>query len=485
MGNHLTRRGFVSGLGAGALVLGFDPLNRAWLPSAHAGGSLERVPLLDGELLVDSSAREEAADDYGHMVRRYPRAVLRPGSVDDVAAMVRYCRVRGIDVAARGQGHSTHGQAQVEAGLVIDMGTLDDVRVDQDRVYVQAGAVWSQVLGETLPRGLTPPVLTDYLELSVGGTLSVGGLGGAAHRHGAQVDSVEELEVVTGTGWRVTCSANRHADLFHAVLAGLGQCAIITRATVRLTPAPDTVRRYQLRYPTAAALTADQRRIAEDGRFDYLEGQVQVDDTGAWQYLLEAVAYWQGSTPPDDAALVGDLDHEVGSEVIDDLSYLDFADRMAPAVAYLKSTGEWYDPHPWLNVFLPGDEAGSLVDSVMAELTPADVGPSGVVLLYPFGRALLEAPLLRVPDTPLVFLFALLKTASPQPGVPEPEQMVAANRALYERVRNLGGTQYPIGSVPMDRHDWRTHFGDAWQKFARAKRRYDPACILAPGQEIF
>ena len=38
------------------------------------------------------------------------------------------------------------------------------------------------------PLGLTPPVLTDYLHLSVGGTISVGGIGGATSRFGTQAD---------------------------------------------------------------------------------------------------------------------------------------------------------------------------------------------------------------------------------------------------------------------------------------------------------
>lgn len=105
------------------------------------------------------------------------------------------------------------------------MGTLREVRVEGDRAVVQAGARWSEVLKATPPLGLTPPVLTDYLELSIGGTLSADGLGGATHRHGAQVDTIGELEVVTGAGDRVACSPTRHADLFRAVPAGLGQCS--------------------------------------------------------------------------------------------------------------------------------------------------------------------------------------------------------------------------------------------------------------------
>jgi cytokinin dehydrogenase len=486
MRHRPTRRSFLGGLATGPLVVGFDPLTRSWVTEPSAGGSLDGLPPLDGHVLVDPETRERAADDFGHIIHRYPLAVLRPGSVSDVAAMIKYCRKRDIPVAPRGQAHTTFGQAQVSKGLVIEMGTLRAVRVEGGSAVVEAGARWSEVLQATLPRGLTPGVLTDYLELSIGGTLSAGGVGGASQRHGAQVDLVRELLVVTGTGERVVCSPTRRADLFNAVLAGLGQCAIIARATIRLAPALRSVRRYQLFYPTVAALTADQRRVVADGRFGYVEGQVlpMPDGSPGWRFLLEAAAFFD-DTPPDDDALIGDLSYERGSEVIDNLGYFDFLNRLAPIVEFLKSTGEWFHPHPWWNGFLPDDDTDALVTSILDDLTPADIGPSGVILLYPLRRALLRRPLLRVPGERIVFLFALLKTASPGTGGPGPEQMVRANRALYERVRARGGTQYPVGSIPMSPVDWRRHFGDAWGALVAAKRRYDPDNILTPGQGIF
>ncbi len=79
---------------------------------------------------------------------------------------------------------------------MIDMRCLRTVhRVESDRVVVDAGATWSEVLAATLPRGLTPPVLTDYLGLSVGGTLVVGGVGGTISRFGLQSDNVVEMDV--------------------------------------------------------------------------------------------------------------------------------------------------------------------------------------------------------------------------------------------------------------------------------------------------
>jgi len=481
-----SRRNFLSGLGVGALITGLDPVSRRWVANPAANSPLIPLPRLKGRLLFDQADLAAAADDFGHIVHRKPRAVLQPGAIDDIAIMLRFCHAHRIPAAPRGQGHATFGQAQATAGLIIEMATLDSIDVGDGQVTVGAGARWSSLLAQTLPRGLTPPVLTDYLELSVGGTLSVGGVGGASQHFGAQVDNVLELEVVTGTGERAVCSPTRRPDLFHAVLAGLGQCAVLVRATVRLLPAPSAVRHYNLFYPSVDALTADQRRVLADGRFSFVEGQAQAmpDGSAGWQYLLEAGAYYD-STPPDDQALIGDLSFEPGTQQIENLGYFDFLNRLAPAVAFLESTGEWFDPHPWWNAFLPGSVTNALVSSVMAGLTEADIGASGVILLYPLRHAVLRAPLLRVPGEDTVFLFALLRTAAPDIGALSADTMITANRALFDQLRDLGGYQYPVGSIPMTPADWRAHFGPEWSFLSAARHRYDPGGILTPGQGIF
>ena len=123
-------------------------------------------------LLLDGASRAAAADDFGHLVHRQPLAVLKPGSVNDVEKLISFARRNKIQVAGRGQGHSTQGQAQVEAGVVVDMASLATVHeINPTNALVDAGARWIDLLTQTIPQGLTPPTLVDFLELSVGGTL--------------------------------------------------------------------------------------------------------------------------------------------------------------------------------------------------------------------------------------------------------------------------------------------------------------------------
>ncbi|MBD0265578.1 MAG: FAD-binding protein, partial [Tolypothrix sp. Co-bin9] len=168
MKNNTSRRVVLQGLIGSAIVIGFDVINRSWVTSASATSLFESLPPLDGVLYTDNTKLAAATDDFGHIVHRQPIAVLEPGSIEDIIRIIQFVRTYKIKIAARGQGHSSYGQSQVEAGVVINMSTLNKIHsIGADRAIVEAGVVWSQLLQQTLEQKLTPPVLTDYIELSI------------------------------------------------------------------------------------------------------------------------------------------------------------------------------------------------------------------------------------------------------------------------------------------------------------------------------
>ncbi|MBA9004871.1 FAD-binding protein [Thermomonospora cellulosilytica] len=361
--------------------------------------------------------------DFGGIVRVTPREVLRPGSAEEVAAALR--GANGA-VVPRGCAHSAYGQAQTDGGVLLDMRGLCAVHeVTPDRVTVDAGATWREVLEATLPHGRTPPVLTDYLDVTVGGTLSAGGVGGDSHRHGVQADHVLSLEVATPQGEVVTCSPGRRRDLFDAVRGGLGRHGVIVRASLRLVPAPERVRVHKLLYATAGALLDALRRVPAD----HVQGQAKLDP--AWRYELTATVYGPG--PGIEGA----------AEVVE-MPYGRFADRMRPDVEELIRLGEWARPHPWGIVFLPARHAAAVIEATLAETTAADIGLSGVILISRL--SVRGVPALPVPPDPV--MLAMLRTASP--GAAGPDAMLEANRRLLERARAVGGTRYPIDAVPQE-----------------------------------
>lgn len=483
MKNNASRRNILQGLMKIAVVVGFDTTNCSWATSASPAHSFVNLPHLDGVLYTDDATRANVSDDFGHLVHRHPKAVLKPGSIDDIVNIIRFARTHSLKVAARGQGHSCYGQAQVEEGIIIDTSTLNKIHsISAKQAVVDAGVVWSQLLHATLQQQLTPPVLTDYIELSIGGTLSVGGIGGASHRYGVQVDNVLSLQVVTGEGKLETCSPDKNRDLFEAVLAGLGQCGIIVQATIRLIEAFTHARVFLLYYDDLATFTHDQRLLIEDERFNYVEGQVVSDPNGGWRYVLEAASFYTPPNEPDNISLLASLSYTRGTEQIEDKTYFDFLNRLAPTVAFLQSIGVWSNPHPWINLFVPSTAVEQYVGDLVSTLTLADTGNSPI-LLYPVKSDRFKLPLFRTPNEQVVFLFSILRTAPLDDATVR--KMLDDNRRFFEKNRDIGGTRYPVDAIKFFHSDWQQHFGSAWSRLVNAKRRYDPDNLLTPGQDIF
>jgi len=455
-------------------------------PATGGAGRFRGAPSLEGQLVFEGPVRDAAGVDAGGLVSRPPAAVLRPGSIDDVARMIRFCGERRIPVVARGQGHTTFGQAQVQDGLVVDMRALDQVdELDDGQVVVEAGASWRRVLQATLPRQRTPPVLTGYQGLTVGGTLSVGGLSGVSCSRGAQVDHVVELEVVNGEGRVVRCSAERERDLFDAVLAGGGRCGIIVRATLALTRAPRRVRQAVLRHGEWSPFLAAMGRLAREGAVDGVSGTITLAVDRAPRYEIGALTFFGGDGFPEAAPPVAPGGPGASVEVRE-LDYLDYYLTVDRLLESLEAEGGWKGVmHPWLDVFLPEAQVDAFVAETLATLDPrVDVGPPelgalGQVHLYPVWSRALRRPLLRVPDSPLVFLFDILTAAHAAGHDPRyATRMLERNQRIFEAARACGGTPYGICAVPLGREAWLQQLGPARGVFEAAKRAHDPHDIF-------
>jgi cytokinin dehydrogenase len=471
-------------LGAGLGVTAALASRAGGLTASAQAVSLESLPL-PGNVSLDADARAAAAHDFGRLIHRQPRGVLKPASGADIAGLMRWTKGKGMKVAARGQGHSIYGRALSEDGIVVDMSAMSSIGdIKQDRIAVDAGATWRDLLDATLVQGLTPPVLTNYLGLSIGGTIAVGGIGAASSRHGMQTDNVLALDVVTGEGKEVSCSAAENPDLFDGIRAGLGQCGIVTRATLRLVRAPERVRRFQLFYRDLPSLAADQRRVLMEGRFDQLQGAVLSDGSGGWRYQLDGAVYHAGGSAPDDKAVLSGLSDERGAAAIADLTYRDDALAFGKLESLLRSKGQWSNPQPWLLTFLRGSNAERAAGDILAGLTGDAVGPFGRITFYPVLTRAFRTPLVRLPEEDIVFVFNLNRIPASIDAAAA-QRMVAENRTLYDRIREAGGVQYPVGAFAMSPDDWKAHFGSGWSQFREAKRRYDPELLLAPGYNVF
>ncbi|MFF3226885.1 FAD-binding protein [Nocardia suismassiliense] len=472
-------------------VIGFDPIERNWVTGTAAGASFADAPALTGELLVDDESRAAVATDLGNITNHKPAAVLRPRSADDIAAMVRFCRAHDISVSVRGQAHTTLGQG-LSDGLVIENRYLNRIHsIGQDVAEVDAGILWKDLVDaayERTPR-LTPPAVTGYTSLTVGGTLSVGGLGGlvGALNTGLQVDHVRELEVVTGTGAIERCSAEQKPDLFEAVLGGLGQCGIITKAVLDLVPASERARTYVLEYTDNADFFRDVRTLIERPVIDHVYAELYAPESAPTHRLYATVLY-DPATPPDDQVAAEGL---TIAPLIDDTSYLDYVYKIDTLVDGMRETVNWDRlVKPWYDVWLSGAVVEDYVAEAQSQLTARDIGPFGISLLYPQRRSHMTRPYPPVPEADgSDWVFVLdINTVAETPGIDPAfiEEMLDRNDRMFAHARaEYGAVLYPIGSLRFTAQDWRAHYGDKWTAFRAAKTRYDPSGLLARGLHIF
>jgi FAD/FMN-containing dehydrogenase len=482
-----SRRTFVTGLiaGASSLVLGFDPLRRSWVTSAYADGTVLKIPNLDGQLLTDPTTLAAFGDDFGHIVHHVPIAVLEPGSVADVARAVSFCRKHGIQVAMRGQGHSTQGQSQVLAGLVIDSAPLNAIeQVGAGFAIVQAGVIWHNFLAQVEPTGQRPAVITGFTGLSVGGTLSMGGIGPASFRYGAIVDNVLELDVVTGDGVLQTCSPTQNPALFAAVVGGIGQYGIIVRAKIRLVSVASQARNYVITYTDFPTFFGDMNTLVSANQVDgiySLFGGPAPTPTG-FVFQLNVVKYFDPSSPPNDSALLAGLNFAPPQLTTNDMTAFQYDTLVDAQLEALP-----FGPHVWGDLFLPASQTSSFVQSALAQITPADLAPAGFVgfvLLFPVKNLFPTAVAFRLPNEASVFLFDVLTAGDPSDPNYAATQIPKA-RARFEAARAIGGTLYPIGSTPMSKADWAQQYGVLYPVLQVAKQTFDPANILTPGPGIF
>lgn len=484
MAQEVSRRGFIGATGAALAVTAFDPTGRVFISEAEAsscGGAIS-IPHLDGTLSIDPADIAAAAQDYGGIISRSPRAVLKPGSSNDIRRVIRYGLRNNIKVAMRGISHSVFGQAQVDCGIVIDSSSLNTIHsIDASGAVVDPGVKWSELIAAAGAQGLAPKVLTDYIQLTVGGVLSVGGIGGVTNRHGFVSDNVSEIEAIDGKGRKFTCTPHRNRGLFNAVRGGLGQFAVITKAKIDLEPAPAFARIYDLVYTSLSDFVADQRKISNDDRFDFLEGQIIPDGSGGWNYLIQAGAWFTPPAAPDDAALTGDLSF-VGS-TITDFPYVVWLSRVDFVEQALRDIGIWDLPKPWSDLFLADRQVEHYIADFVQTLTPDDIG-LGLILLYPFQRSATNSPFIATPNDRIVWAFDILRI----PPTADPvviDDLVARNRTLFDDARAGGGRRYAIGALEFSQRDWVRHYGRDWFRFLFKKFRFDPFNVLTPGQGIF
>nr|ALS05388.1 cytokinin oxidase/dehydrogenase 2 [Lotus japonicus] len=493
-------------------------LSQPWSP-------LDAPKEIAQQLIRDPVILSLASTDFGHIVHKNPFAIFTPSSVKDISKLIKFSKTLPIPftIAPRGQAHSLRGQAMTNNGLVVNMTALNEFRngsgivvFDKETppyVDVRGGQIWIDVLHATLQHGLTPLSWTDYLYLSVGGTLSNAGISGQTFRFGPQISNVHELDVVTGKGDTVTCSTKKNSDLFYAVLGGLGQFGIITRARIALGPAPTRAKWLRLLYNDFSAFSRDQEHlISFNGRNDtnapdYVEGQLLLNQPS------QALSFYPGSDQPRITSLITQfgiiyiielvkyyddssedhIDQEIelltqGLKFVPtfmfekDVSYEQFLNRVHDDELLLRSQGLWDVPHPWLNLFVPASRISDFDEGVFKGIILKQNITAGLVLIYPMNKTRWDDKMSAVtPDADVFYVISFLRIANFETL----EALQVQNQQIIQLCVDIGIGMKQYLPLIKTQEEWVAQYGLKWKTIQDRKIQFDPNKILSPGQGIF
>ena len=198
-----------------------------------------------GEVVTpDAAGYDDARRVWNAMFDRRPALVVRPTSVDDVVAAVRFGRERDLEIAVRGGGHSAVGHSTSDGGLVIDLGRMNAVSVDPERrlATTGGGALLGTLDIAAQEHGLVCPVGVVG-HTGVAGLTLGGGVGRLQRRFGLTIDNLRAVELVTADGRLVRASADEEPELFWGLRGAGANFGVATSLELELQPFSGTLHR--------------------------------------------------------------------------------------------------------------------------------------------------------------------------------------------------------------------------------------------------
>jgi FAD/FMN-containing dehydrogenase len=227
------------------------PTSEATTPTRRQLDGLRRS--FSGEVITpDTAGYDDARRVWNATFDRRPALVVRPVGVDDVVTAVRFGREHDLEIAVRGGGHSAVGHSTTDGGLVIDLGRMNDVSVDDHRRRARTGggALLGQLDIAAQEHGLVCPVGVVG-HTGVAGLTLGGGVGRLQRRFGLTIDSLTAVEVVTADGRLVRASADEEPELFWGLRGAGANFGVATSLELELHPFSGTLHRGVHIHPAA------------------------------------------------------------------------------------------------------------------------------------------------------------------------------------------------------------------------------------------
>lgn len=200
-----------------------------------------------------------------------PDAVVFPTTHDQVEALVQACRAYRVPVVGRGRGSNTTGATvPVDGGVVASFERMNRIlRIDPDN---RLAVVEPGVLNGDLQKALAahgffwPPDPSSAPWCTIGGNLACNSAGPRAVKYGSPRENTLGLHAVAGSGESFRCGTYTSKgatgyDLTRLLIGSEGTLALITEATLKVTPKPSGLRTLRATYRDVGSAARAVSRI--------------------------------------------------------------------------------------------------------------------------------------------------------------------------------------------------------------------------------
>ncbi|MCW5746238.1 MAG: FAD-binding oxidoreductase [Alphaproteobacteria bacterium] len=301
------------------------------LISAPSSEFLDKLTAIVGEkgIVSDPQARAFHETDWRGFVLGRAAAVVKPGSVEEVSAVVALCDQHGVKIVPQGGLTGLMGAGvPVRDGdeIVLSLARMNRIIEVNPTAYtmtVEAGVVLQTIQETAATHDRYFPIsLGAQGSCMIGGNLSTNAGGATVLHYGNTRSMVLGLEVVLPDGrvWdglRSLKKDNTGYDLKDLFVGAEGTLGVITKAVLKIFPKPKDVATAWLAVPdpkaalellSGARIAADDNvtscelmhQLGLDGIYKHIPGtQPPLQDRHTWQILME----WSSTRPiPPDGA---------------------------------------------------------------------------------------------------------------------------------------------------------------------------------------
>jgi glycolate oxidase len=269
--------------------------------------------IVPGEGVIETLEQMRAYETDGLTAyRQVPMVVVLPETVEQVAAVLRYCFEEKIKVVPRGSGTSLSGGALPLAdGVLLGLSKFNriiDIDYDNRTVTAQPGVTNLAITKAVEHRGFYyAPDPSSQIACSIGGNVAENAGGVHCLKYGLTTNNILGLEMALITG-EIIRLGGKHLDSEGYDLLGLmtgseGLLGVITEVTVRILRKPEGARALLIGFASNAAAGQCVADIISAG---IIPGGMEMMDRPA----IHAVEEFVGAGYPLDAEalLIVELD---------------------------------------------------------------------------------------------------------------------------------------------------------------------------------